>query len=61
MSKTLKDRPIVNTESDRDGLKKKNHSRPARSSVRNKLNDIDLDSDDLEWYDDEDLPSFEKM
>lgn len=60
MSKTLKDRPVLNTESDRDGLKK-NHRRPARSSVRNKLNDIDLDSDDLEWYDDEDLPSFEKM
>ncbi len=60
MSKTLKDRPVVNTESDRDGLKK-NHRRPTRSNVRNKLSNIDLDSDDLEWYDDEDLPSFEKM
>lgn len=60
MSKTLKDRPVVNTESDRDGLKK-NLSRPARGSVRTALNNIDLDSDDLEWYDDEDLPSFEKM
>lgn len=60
MSKTLKDRPVVNTESDRDGLKK-NLRRPARGSVRTALNNIDLYSDDLEWYDDEDLPSFEKM
>lgn len=60
MSKTLKDRPVSKNEPDRDGLKKVHH-RPTRSSVRNKLSNIDLDSDDLEWYDDEDLPSFEKM
>jgi len=60
MSKTLKDRPSPRTNLDRDGLKKAN-TRPPRNSVRSKINQIDFDVDDLEWYGDDDLPTFEKM
>lgn len=60
MSKTLKDRPSPHKNLDRDGLKKAN-TRPPRNSVRNKINQIDFDLEDSEWYGDEDLPIFEKM
>ena len=60
MSKTLKDHPSPRNSLDRDGLKKDN-TRPPRNSVRNKINQIDFDIEDLEWCGDDDLPTFEKM
>ena len=60
MSNTLKDRPSPRKNLDRDGLKKAN-TRPPRSTIRNRINSIDFDLENLEWSGDDDLPTFEKM